>query len=208
MSENAERVNKNVERGQATRAHLITVATGLFAAHGYEGTSIEAVLAESGVSRGSLYHHFPGKDALFLAVMETVGAKVAEDTMAAIKDVGDPAELLRAGLLAWIRMAGDPAVRQILLIDAQTVLGWRKWREVDEPSLGMIRDVLSQVAETGSIDRRQVDVFAHIVLAAGNELALMIALADDPAAALAAGEGAAVEFLNRLLGGSRSANDH
>jgi AcrR family transcriptional regulator len=56
-------MNKNVERGQATRAHLVDVATQLFAAHGYDGTSIEAVLAEAGVSRGSLYHHFAGKDA-------------------------------------------------------------------------------------------------------------------------------------------------
>jgi AcrR family transcriptional regulator len=53
-------MNKNVERGQATRAHLVDVATRLFAAHGYDGTSIAAVLADSGVSRGSLYHHFRG----------------------------------------------------------------------------------------------------------------------------------------------------
>jgi AcrR family transcriptional regulator len=63
-------MNKNVERGQATRAHLIEVATRLFATHGYDGTSIDTVLAESGVSRGSLYHHFQSKDALFLAVLE------------------------------------------------------------------------------------------------------------------------------------------
>ena len=46
-------MNKNVERGRATRAHLIDVATRLFAARGYDATSIDAVLAESGISRGS-----------------------------------------------------------------------------------------------------------------------------------------------------------
>jgi hypothetical protein len=35
----------NVERGQATRSHLIDAATRLSAAHGYDGTTIEAVLA-------------------------------------------------------------------------------------------------------------------------------------------------------------------
>ena len=39
-------MNRNIERGQATRTQLIEVATGLFAVRGYEGTSIEAVLAE------------------------------------------------------------------------------------------------------------------------------------------------------------------
>jgi AcrR family transcriptional regulator len=72
----AERINKNVERGRATRAHVVEVATRLFAEHGYDGTSIETVQAAAGVSRGSLYHHFPGKEALFWAVLEEVGARI------------------------------------------------------------------------------------------------------------------------------------
>jgi len=194
-------MNKNVERGQATRAHLIEVATQLFAEHGYDGTSIEAVLADSGVSRGSLYHHFAGKDALFWAVLEGVGARVAQRGAEATRDAQDPVAALRAGCLAWIRMAGDQDVRQIMLIDAPAVLGWQRWRELDEQGpLGEIRAALAYAAEAGSIERRHVDTFAHIVLAAANEVALMIARADDPAAALSVGESAVAEFLDRLLG--------
>ncbi len=195
-------MNKNVERGRATRAHLINVATRLFAAHGYDGTSIEAVLAESGASRGSLYHHFSGKDALFWAVLESVGARVAQRGAEATRDAKDPVAALRAGGLVWIRMAGDQDVRQIMLIDAPAVLGWERWRELDEQGpLGEIKAALAYAAETDSIERRHVDTFAHIVLAAANEVAMMIARADDPAAALTAGESAFAEFLDRLLGG-------
>jgi AcrR family transcriptional regulator len=193
-------MNKNVERGQATRAHLVEVATRLFAAHGYDGTSIEAVLAGSGVSRGSLYHHFPGKDALFWAVMEEVGARISGPVAEAMRDAPDPVAALRAGCLAWIRLAGDPVVQQIMLIDAPAVLGWQRWRELDENSLGEIRAAVTYAAEAGSIERRHVDTFAHIVLAAANEVAMMIVRADDPAAALSAGESAVAEFLDRLLG--------
>jgi AcrR family transcriptional regulator len=195
-------MNKNVERGQVTRAHLIDVAARLFAAHGYDGTSIEAVLAESGVSRGSLYHHFAGKDALFLAVMEEVGVRSAQPVLDAMRDAPDPVAALRAGCLGWIRLAGDPVVQQIMLIDAPAVLGWQRWRELDERStLGVIRAALAYAAETGRIEGQHVDAFAHIVLAAANEVALMIARADDPAAALRSGESAFAEFLDRLLGG-------
>jgi AcrR family transcriptional regulator len=194
-------LNKNVERGEATREHLVDVATRLFAAHGYDGTSIKAVLAESGVSRGSLYHHFPGKDALFLAVMEdVVGRRVGREVADPMQAAPDPVAELRAGCLAWIRLAGDPVVRQIVLIDAPAVLGWQRWRELDEQGpLGAIRAALAYAAEAGIIERRHVDAFAHIVLAAANEVTLMIARADDPAAALAAGESAVAEFLDRLL---------
>src|SRR5580704_17285120 len=181
MSEADEgrRMNKNVERGQATRAHLVDVATQLFASHGYDGTSIEAVLAEAGVSRGSLYHHFAGKDALFWAVLEGVAARV--------------------GYLGWVRLASDPVVQQTVLIDAPAVLGWQRWREIDEQNLGWIKAALTYAADTGRIERRHVDVFAHIVLAAANEVALKVARADDPAATLPDAESAFDEFLDRLL---------
>src|SRR6185312_14366001 len=196
-----ERMNKNVERGRATRAHVVEVATRLFAEHGYDGTSIETVQASAGVSRGSLYHHFPGKEALFWAVLEEVGARIAQQGEDIARDAPDPVAMLRAGALAWIRLAGDPVVRQIMLIDAPAVLGWQRWRELDEQGpLGAIRDALGYAAGTGRIEHPHVDTFAHIVLAAANEVAMMIARADDPAAALTAGESAFAEFLDRLLG--------
>lgn len=196
-------MNKNVERGLATRANLIEVATRLFAAHGYEGTSIEAVLAESGASRGSLYHHFPGKDALFWAVLEDVGTRVATQMTEATRGAEDPIAELRASCLAWIRLACDPVVRQTVLIDAPAVFGWQRWREFDEQgNLGMIRAALADAAEAGRIEPGHVDAFAHMVLAAANEVTMMIARADDPAKALAAGESAISEFLDRLVGTS------
>src|SRR5262249_29815067 len=194
-------MNKNVERGQATRAHLIEVATRLFAERGYDGTSIEAVLADSAVSRGSLYHHFRSKGALFWAVLEGVAARVGQQMMDAERDAPDPVAALRIWCLTWIRLAGDPVVQQTVLIDAPAVLGWGGARELDDQAnLGWMRPALAYPAEAGPIARRLVDAFAHIVLAAANEVALMIARADDPAAALAAGESAVAEFLDRLLG--------
>src|SRR5512133_502370 len=95
-----ERPNKNVARGEATRAQLIAIATRVFAERGYEDTSIEAVLREAGGSRGSLYHHFPGKEALFEAVAEDVETSVGEQTLAAALGAGGgPVDALRAGSL-------------------------------------------------------------------------------------------------------------
>src|SRR5215472_19343842 len=103
-----DRPNKTVARGEATRAQLIAIATRLFASRGYEDTSIEAVLQEAGVSRGSLYHHFAGKDALFEAVLEAVEERAGTEAIAATEGITDTVAALRAAALAWIRLAGDP----------------------------------------------------------------------------------------------------
>src|SRR5262249_21224386 len=113
-------MSRKVEQGRATRRELVAIATRLFATKGYDGTSVDDVLREAGISRGALYHHFAGKDALFEAVLEAVEARVAETLVEAARGVRDPVEVLRAGCAAWLRLAQDPTVRQIALVDAPT----------------------------------------------------------------------------------------
>jgi AcrR family transcriptional regulator len=202
-------VDRRVERGQATRHQLLGAATELFAARGYEHTSIEAVLEHTGLSRGSLYHHFAGKPALFEAVVLGVEGQVGQAVAAAVAEAGDPdpGAVLRAGCLAWIRLAGEPVVRQILLIDAPAVLGWRRWREIEEQhALGMIKAVVSAAAEQGRLSPQLVDPLSHMLLATVNELALLIALSDDVPTAQASAQAAVDEFLGRLLAPANQAH--
>ena len=196
-----DRPNKNVARGEATRGQLIAVATRMFAERGYEDTSIEAVLREAGVSRGSLYHHFPSKEALFEAVAEDMETSVGVQTLAAADGITEPLAALRAGFLAWIRLAGDPVVRRILLIDAPSVLGWERWRAMEEDhALGLIRLVLQAIAEQGRLRPELVGTLAHVLLASVNEVALLVARSEDRDAAMKAGADAVDELLRRLFG--------
>jgi AcrR family transcriptional regulator len=194
-------MNKKVERGRATRDRLVGIATGMFAEHGYEGTSIEAVLRAAEVSRGALYHHFDGKDGLFAAVFEAVEQGANRRLLEAVTDIEDPVEALRAGCLTWIELAGDdPVVQQVVLIDAPSVLGWQRWREVEERyGLGGTKLMLRRIAAAGRLPARYADPFAHMLLAALNETAIVIARSDDGAKALRDGRAAVRELLNRLL---------
>jgi AcrR family transcriptional regulator len=197
----AERPNRNVARGEATRVQLITIATRMFAERGYEDTSIEAVLREAGVSRGSLYHHFPSKEALFEAVAEEVETSVGAQTVRAASGAEGPEQALRAGFVAWIRLAGDPVVRRILLIDGPSVLGWERWRAMEENhALGLIRAALQVVADQGKVRPELVGTLAHVLLASVNELALLAARSDDKETAMQAGADTIDELLKRLFG--------
>src|ERR1700722_250829 len=199
-ADTGERPSRNLARGEATRAQLIAIATRMFAERGYEDTSIEAVLREAGVSRGSLYHHFASKEALFEAVAEEVETSVGAQTMAAASGSAGPGEALRAGFLAWIRLAGDPVVRRILLIDGPSVLGWERWRAMEEHhALGLIRAVLQLIADQGKLRPESVGTLANILLASVNEVALLVARSDDREAAMQDGADAIDELLRRLF---------
>lgn len=190
-----------IEKAASTKAKIIAVARRLFATRGYEGTSTEAILEESQVSRGALYHHFENKEALFAAVMEVVEADITATTARARGDATDPVEALRRAFNAFLDLACETEVRQIVLTDAHSVLGWQKWREIeDRYGLGRLKQALKLIASTGRIRDDMVDVFAHILLASLIEVAFLVARSPDPRAAAKSGRKAIKELLDRLVG--------
>jgi len=126
---------------------------------------------------------------------------VGEQTLTAARGADGPVAALRAGSLAWIRLAGDPVVRRILLIDAPSVLGWERWRAMEEHhALGGIRAVLQAIADEGKVRPELVGTLANVLLASVNEVALIVARADDKEAAMQAGADTIDELLRRLFG--------
>lgn len=193
-------VNKRLEQGQATRATLIDVATELFAANGYDATAIPAVLAAAGVSRGALYHHFESKEALFDAVLRSVEAQATIKVTRAARDAADPLDGLRRGCAAYLAMCRDPIVRQISLIDAPAVVGWERWRQIDEEhAFGLVKAAIAAIAAQGRVRPELVDVMAHMVLAALLEVALLVARADEGRLAIRRGQEAIDELLTALF---------
>ena len=102
---------------EATRAALLDEATRLFAARGYAGTSLEDVASASQVTRGAVYHHFDGKQALFEAVLDAQEARaIAEITAAAI--AADPLEAALQALDAFLDQCCDPVYGRLVWLEA------------------------------------------------------------------------------------------
>ena len=193
-------VDGRIEKGKATRAAIVAAARELFGEHGYDGTSIDAILRAIGMARGALYHHFPNKEALFDAVLDAEIAAIAKASANAARAARDPVESLRAGCGAWLRLALDPAVQRITLIDSPAVVGWTRWRELDElHTLGGLRSNIRHIARDGRIPADQVDLIANMLLAAVSEAALLIAKSDHPRRALKSGLAALDTLIDRLF---------
>ena len=66
------------DRLAARRGEILAAARRAFARHGYEGATVKVLEAETGLSRGAIFHHFRDKQALFLALAEQDAARTAE----------------------------------------------------------------------------------------------------------------------------------
>src|SRR5579875_398937 len=65
-------------RGAATRDRIVRAAAELMYVNGVNGTTLDDVIAASGVSKSQLYWHFPGKEDLIHAVIALRGQQVLE----------------------------------------------------------------------------------------------------------------------------------
>ncbi|HEY4269330.1 MAG TPA: TetR/AcrR family transcriptional regulator [Galbitalea sp.] len=74
-------------RGALTRARIVTAAADLIYIQGVGASTLDDVVAASGVSKSQLYHHFSGKEALVRAVIDLVGERVIARERAALGHV-------------------------------------------------------------------------------------------------------------------------
>ncbi len=171
------------ERSAATQSALQTAARRLWAKRGYAAVSTPEIAQAAGVTRGAMYHQYADKAKLFLAVLENVEAEVIERLAVAVADAQPktPAAALRIAADAWIEIASEPDVRQLVLLDAPSVLGWAGFREISlRYGLGMTEQLLNATIEAGELKPQPVRPLATIMIGALDEAAMSIANAHDP----------------------------
>jgi AcrR family transcriptional regulator len=175
------------ERTAATQARLLAAGRALFAAEGYAAVSTQAIVDAAGVTRGALYHQFGDKAGLFGAVYEEVERDVVAAIMTRIAAATPASQLeaMRIGARLFLEECSAPKVQRIVLIDAPSVLGWARWREVGmKYGLGVIEAMLIQAIADGAIPDQPTRPTAHVLLGALDEAALYVSRADDAARAL------------------------
>ena len=93
------------------RTQLLALGLELFDRHSYESLSIEAIASEAGISKGLLYHYFPGKRAFYVAVVESAANVLLTAASEQTDNMPDatPHERLLAGAGAYLDFAESHA---------------------------------------------------------------------------------------------------
>jgi AcrR family transcriptional regulator len=195
---------QQADRSAATTRAILDAARVLFARHGYADVSIDQIAERAGYAKGAFYHHFSSKQAVFEQVLDGIQAQLAV-RVAQRAERAPAAPLPRAlarSILDYLEGAIHPSVSRVLLVDGPMVLGWKRWREIDDKHFadvvraGVIRLMTDRAgaAEIASATR--------LMLGAITEAALSSGMAEDPAKLVQA-HGASFEL---LLAGLQGAN--
>jgi AcrR family transcriptional regulator len=179
MQEMTRRSNK--DRSDATRAALIAAGRKLFVDRGYAETGTPELVAEAGVTRGALYHHFADKRALFRAVVEAESATVAHEIESAARPGLSPLKALSKGGAAFLEAMQLPGRTQLLLIDAAAVLGREELDAIDARHGGRtLHEGLAAAMQAGALPPLPLEATAQLLGAAYDRASLAIAAGGDP----------------------------
>ncbi len=154
-----------------TRTRLLTAAMAEIHSHGFQAASIAKILADTGLTKGALYHHFPDKKALGLAVIEEViRPAFAAEFFAPLRNAAQPVAAMRAFLLHKRETMSEAEVRlgcpinnlmqemSPLDVDFRVALNRlvQEWRETVQEALERARKLKEARAE---IDPEQAALF-------------------------------------------------
>ena len=158
-------------------------------------------MAGARVTKGALYHHFSGKQALFEAVFERVEAAAAKAVADAVEGHDDPWEKALAGLRAFLSVVQQPTYRRIVILEGPAVLGWTRFREQAERStFTTVLEIVSSVLQANGpeLDEEMVDTFSRIFFGAMSSAGEWVSTSQDPNAGAARVEAAIGFILNGM----------
>lgn len=155
------------QRGEETRGRILDAAVKRFAMAGYDAASVDDICAEAGVSKGAFYHHFPTKQAVFLALMQGWLAMIDIGMETVRKDTVPETLISMTNLLPGVFAAAENRLPMFLEFWLQASRDETVWKAIIAPYRHyqdfFSRLILDGMAE-GSIKPVDAPVAAQVVV--------------------------------------------
>lgn len=175
---------RRTEMMEENRAKLVMAARKAFAERGFAASSMDELTASVGLTRGALYHNFGDKKGLLAAVVAQMDGEMAQRAKADAAHASDDWERLLAEGVAYIKMALDPEVRRIVLLDGPAFLGDPAQWPSQNNCLESTRHTVKKMLEQGVLKAVDAEAAAHMLNSAAMNAALWVAASSDPEKAL------------------------
>jgi len=166
-----------------TRERIMQTATDAFAESGYHDTSMDDIVRRAGLSKGAIYFHFPGKEALFLSLVGRLADVLENSARKSIAEKQGAVARVDATLKTILDMLSrHRGLAKVVLIGGAG-LGPsldRRLLELHERFAGFIKEYLDKAVADGSIEPVETEVVAYAWLGAINEIVVRWLCAGKP----------------------------
>lgn len=168
---------------EPTRERILAAAIEVFASKGYHNARMDDIVDVSQTSKGSLYFHFPGKEQLFLALIDRFANLLEEKMTSAIASQHGGVRRIDAALVSGLDISSQYRLLAKIFIVQASGLG-QKFEEKRTKWLDhfarLIQQYLDDAVADGDILLIDTEIIAHIWIGAINELVMRWILSGEP----------------------------
>ncbi len=108
------------ERSITRQERILDAALDVFAEQGYQRATVDDIASTARTSKGGIYFHFPGKDAIFLALLDRSASLLLARVGERVAAEPDPIAKVDAALLALVQVFGSHrSLARLFLVEAR-----------------------------------------------------------------------------------------
>ncbi|MYQ59290.1 TetR family transcriptional regulator [Streptomyces sp. SID4926] len=162
--EKSRRTRRTRMTGAQRREQLLDIGRTLFAAKGFEGTSVEEIAAKAGVSKPVVYEHFGGKEGLYAVVVDREMRQLLDMVTGALT-AGHPRELLEQAafaLLDYIETYTDGF--RILVRDSPVAQSTGTFASLISDIATQVEDILGSEFKNRGFDQKLAPLYAQALV--------------------------------------------
>ncbi|WBQ03722.1 TetR/AcrR family transcriptional regulator [Kribbella sp. CA-293567] len=160
----------------ARELEILDAAERIFGERGYQGTSMDDVAAEVGVSKPLIYQYYGSKDGLFLACLSRLRAQLLDAVSDAVLGAADPEQAMYAGFLAWFTFLDDHPRAWAVLVDEGMLAAGPAAQAADEVRAEFVALIATMVRLNlpagRPADEEEIQIVAQTVSGATERLAV------------------------------------
>ncbi|MBF4134560.1 MULTISPECIES: TetR/AcrR family transcriptional regulator [Streptomyces] len=163
-SDKPRRTRRTRMTGAERREQLLDIGRTLFAAKGFEGTSVEEIAAKAGVSKPVVYEHFGGKEGLYAVVVDREMRQLLDMVTGALT-AGHPRELLEQAafaLLDYIEAYTDGF--RILVRDSPVAQSTGTFASLISDIATQVEDILGTEFKNRGFDAKLAPLYAQALV--------------------------------------------
>jgi AcrR family transcriptional regulator len=151
--------------GQERRQQLLDIGRRLFAERGFEGTSIEEIAAQAGVSKPVVYEHFGGKEGLYAVVVDREVSQLLSMATSLLLEGDNTREKFLAAMVALLRYIDENADGfRILVRDSNPGSGTGTYGTMLSDIAGQVEYILGDFLLSRGQDPKLAPMYAQMLV--------------------------------------------
>ena len=171
------------ERSVTRQERILDAALDVFAANGFQQATVDDIASTAQTSKGGVYFHFPGKDAIFLALLDRSATLLLERVGERVAAESEPIGKVDAALLALVRTFGSHrALARLFLVEARGAgpKFHARLADVQARFMAFLQQQLDEAVGQGLVPPFDTEVASQAWFGALNQVVTSWALAERP----------------------------